>query len=650
MSFRDIYVVALAVAAVACTAESPDVPGTASGTLTKIVNAPAAGCADAGILVKFRDMPGIADMDAVRAAGASVSGSVFPDNGKRSVYGLERWYLAVPGDGRSAADVAASLSALDCIETVEHDVQYVTAAESEAVPCFGVRNVMTKASAQAAFDDPMLAGQWHYRNIGDRNIAESSVAGADINVTDVWRKITGGDREIIVAVIDEGVKWSHPDLAANMWTNPGETENGLDDDGNGYADDIHGYNFVSGGPLTWDGEKDTGHGTHVAGTVAAVNNNRTGVCGVAGGTGKGDGVRIMSCQILDNGKGGTPSVVARAIRYAADNGASIISCSFGYAGGLYSSDLAFRNGNSGLNSIEYEAIMEFEATRNNDVLDGGIAVFAAGNETKAYASYPGALSDVICVTAFGPDFLPSWYTNYGAGCNIAAPGGEPYLKPVSARSWVLSTLPSEKIGSDYGYMYGTSMACPHVSGVAALGLSYAKKLGRKFTVKEFKSLLLSSVNDIDAGLSSAFKDYGPEGDAVVAPSPGTYKGKMGTGAIDAWRFMMNIEGTPCILAECGKMQGLDLSEWFGAASSRLTYGALEYSDEDAETLALAETPYMKRGKLYIHPENCGSMRMKINAVGGGSTVGGDSAAGGMAFSRTVSIIVRNTPGGNGGWL
>ena len=137
---------------------------------------------------------------------------------------------------------------------------------------------------------------------------------------------------------------------------------------------------------------------------------------------------------------------------------------------------------------------------------------------------------------------------------------------------------------------------------------------------------------------------------MSAPSPGTYKGKMGTGAMDAWRFMMNIEGTPCILAMCGRLQGLDLSEWFGAGASRLTYGALEYSGDDARALGLTEAPYMKNGKLYIHPESCGSMRIKINAVGGGSTIGGDSAAGGMAFSRTVSIIVRNTLGGNGGWL
>ena len=129
---------------------------------------------------------------------------------------------------------------------------------------------------------------------------------------------------------------------------------------------------------------------------------------------------------------------------------------------------------------EYDALKYFEASKNNPVLDGGVAIFAAGNDATNYSAYPGALSDVISVSSFGPDYLPAYYTNYGPGCNIAAPGGEAYLNPwTSFKGMVLSTLPSElNDGSDYGYMQGTSMACPHVSGIAALGLSYAKKLGK----------------------------------------------------------------------------------------------------------------------------------------------------------------------------
>ena len=116
------------------------------------------------------------------------------------------------------------------------------------------------------------------------------MAGADINVADAW-KLTAGNPEVIVAIVDEGVKYTHPDLAANMWINPNPSpEYG--------KQDIHGWNFVTDGPISWGQKGDSGHGTHVAGTVAAVNNNGIGVCGVAGGTGKGDGVRLMSCHLL----------------------------------------------------------------------------------------------------------------------------------------------------------------------------------------------------------------------------------------------------------------------------------------------------------------------------------------------------------------
>ena len=133
--------------------------------------------------------------------------------------------------------------------------------------------------------------------------------------------------------------------------------------------------------------------------------------------------------------------------------------------------------------------------------------------TTNFASYPGGYRSYVSVTSFGPDYLPAYYTNYGPGCNVAAPGGDASISPAgTSAAQVLSTLPSElpaelgTDGADYGYMQGTSMACPHVSGVAALGLSYALAKGRHYTVDEFKSMLLTAVNDIDSYIIGGTKN------------------------------------------------------------------------------------------------------------------------------------------------
>ena len=172
---------------------------------------------------------------------------------------------------------------------------------------------------------------------------------------EAW-KLAAGDPSLTVAIVDQGIKYSHPDLAANMWINKAEQSGttGRDDDGNGYADDVNGYNFALGtSRLTWDVEAyddkgknvgDSGHGTHVAGTVAAVSNNGVGVSGIAGGTGRNDGVKLMSCQIFSGGEGGSAAVSAEAIKYAADNGASILQCSWGYPAGAVTTDNAYASG------------------------------------------------------------------------------------------------------------------------------------------------------------------------------------------------------------------------------------------------------------------------------------------------------------------
>lgn len=591
-------------------------------------------------------------------------------------FGLDRWYEALLPETKSADDAVRQLAALPGVELVEYES---VAQKDWDGTAYSGPDSATKAE-NPSFNDPYLSYQWHYKNTGKASISKTAKAGADVNVSDVWANLCTGDPDIIVAVVDEGVKYSHPDLADNMWTNSGEIPgNGIDDDNNGYIDDVHGFNFVTKGPVSWDvvdssGEGDSGHGTHCAGTIAAVNNNGKGVAGIAGGSGNKDGCRIMSCQVFSGNGGGSVKIITNAVKYAADMGASIISCSFGYSVAFSSDD----NYISRQGSAEIDAIHYFEASCNNPVLDGNIAIFAAGNENHNYAHYPGAFYDIISVSAFGPDGLPAYYTNYGPGCNISAPGGEAYHRVNLWDSMVLSTLPSElpelgidgayNKGLDYGYMQGTSMACPHVSGVVALGLSYAKKLGKHFTRDEFKRMILASVNDIDQRIGSISEKTYAYGRGALAMAP--YYHQMGTGAIDAWRLMMHIEGLPTLTSTLGKQQWIDLTSIFGTASTSLTYLSVEVPAATASSLGLEKiTPtntekypavvdgngyaYVQFGRLYIHPTKIGSGTLTISAVGGGDHVGGGSnPPGGMTLTQTVSLIARDTDGGNGtgGWL
>ena len=575
---------------------------------------------------------------------------VFPDvSGEEesaAAFGLDKWYEVTIEDDADITDIAYRVSLEDFVDKVQYNTIAVKASDGITYAYSG-SPVVTKAGVDSPFTDPLLPDQWHYNNIGDKSVASSAYEGADINVKDAW-KLTTGDPSIIVAVLDEGVKYTHPDLAGNMWTNNAELNGkpGVDDDGNGYVDDIYGYNFISDGPITWDRPGDSGHGTHIAGTIAAINNNGLGVSGIAGGSGKGDGVRIMSCQTSDGSQGGTASESSKAIRYAADNGASIIQCSWGYRPGVVPNDGYYEREFS----IQLDALRYFQSKRNNDVLDGGIAVFASGNDGLNYASYPGAYRDIICVSAFGPDYLPTYYTNYGPGCNIIAPGGEAYLSPWTMKSLVLSTLCSETSDdkSDYGYMQGTSMACPHVSGIVALGLAYAKKLGKKFSVKEFRDMLVTSANEFDSRLKGSKSYDSRSGQPSLDLSK--FLKQMGTGSIDAWRFLMKIEGVPCLEAEIGRNQWLDVSDYFGTSSVNLTYLDIDISEEDRKTLGLAEDPYMKFGRLYIHPTKVGSAKLRITAIAGGSSLGSNNSIGGMEVTQEISIISRPFKASNGGWL
>lgn len=348
--------------------------------------------------------------------------------------GLHRWYKVsydISGPDTKSKD------GIDGLEGVE-----------EFVP---VRN----ARLASYFNDPKAINQWHYMN--DGTTSSQFAAGADINVETVWQDYTTGDRSVIVAVIDQGVDYTHEDLAANY---------------------IGGYNFVTDGKITADD-----HGTHVAGTIAAVNNNGIGVSGIAGGdAAKGvSGVGILSCQIFSGSK--STQHGPEALVWAADNGAVIANNSWGYV---------FQDSEASKKAVidaDLKAAIDYfikYAGCDNDgnqlpdsPMKGGVVIFAAGNDS--WDSNPICAYDpVISVGAIGPNYSRAYYSNYGEWVDIAAPGGTAKV----SSGQILSTVASGK----YSTMQGTSMACPHVSGVAALIVSYHG--GPGFTNDMLKERLL----------------------------------------------------------------------------------------------------------------------------------------------------------------
>lgn len=607
-------------------------------------------------LEKGESVPSIAEACAQTGAVLSKAFNLSGSERER-MHRLDRWHVLTFPEQTDVTEVAEVFAALPEVSAVQYNTKVKRDLGQKAVGWTEGEHSLTP---ELPFNDPKLIDQWHYINYGDLSVSQSVRAGADINVRDAW-SLTTGDPAIIVAVCDEGVKYDHPDLAANMWTNETELNGveGVDDDGNGYVDDIHGYNFLSTYsvttgegvlmPISWESDGDTGHGTHVAGTVAAVNNNGIGVCGVAGGDGTPDsGVRIMSCQLFSgNASGGTLNR-AQAYKYAADMGASVLQCSFGQSAGNIISDTDFRN----LYSFEADALDYFMSHPSPDNPAGGnFAVFASGNEGADVSAYPAAYVNYISVAAFGPDFLPTNYTNYGPGTNICAPGGDYAVNWSSSepqRAQILSTLPKEAGNGEYGYMQGTSMACPHVSGVVALGLSYARKLGKTFTYDEFLGMLYSSVNDIDYYIETCTK-YSNGVQMDLTP----FWRNMGTGAIDAWRLLMQIEGTPCLAVQSGADIKMSLVQLFGPSAQNLTYTAVTVSDEARETLGIEGEPYVKYGRLHIRCTREGSAKISITAIAGGSETAGQGSAsmGGTPFTREVSILSRPYAlSENGGWL
>ncbi len=538
---------------------------------------------------------GVAGLDAVlNSLGAHQLSTVFPVDRSQitrtKAAGLDRWYVVEFDNSVELQEAANLFASLPEIEKV----QYVNQRE-RIQPKVGktpLNTYMSKSVSSAAFNDPMYGKQWYLENTGsiEGEFEDKVAEGSDLNAIDAWAKSTG-DASIIVAVLDEGVMYDHPDLIDNMWVNEGEElKAGVDADGNGYIDDKHGYNFVlNKGVITYNVSGDTGHGTHVAGTIAAVNNNGIGISSIAGGDGTpNSGVKIMSCQIMDGMSMITPLEEAQAMKYAADNGAVILQCSWGYNSG----DATYPNMQGiptkeiwELNCpLEKEALDYFihNAGSASGVIDGGLAIFAGGNESSPSVGFPGRYEKCISVAAIDPAFAPSTFTNYGKGATISAPGGDrdPYNDD---RGMILSTVPPAVYGGElYGYMEGTSMACPQVSGVAALALSYAKQLRKHYKADEFKELLLKAVHPLDDYLKG-YKVYHPFsgefGDIQIDKMDlSKYRGRMGAGLTDAGLLLDMIAdettGAPMripnfTLVASEKATTSDLAEFFVDGESKV---------------------------------------------------------------------------------
>ena len=546
--------------------------------------------------------------------------------------GLHRWYIVHFDNEQPLDKVAQALATVGEVEKIEFNTQMEMPKIQHSTPV-ELTSVSTRLSTPT-FNDIYLNQQWHYHNTGEpSSIAK---AGMDINVYEAW-KYTTGDPSVIVSIVDQGVAYTHEDLKDNMWVNSGEIAgDGIDNDGNGYIDDIHGYNFVDKGPISWDKVGDVGHGTHIAGTISAVNNNGIGVCGIAGGDGSGKGVRIMSAQIFSgkNENNASASVVTAAIIYSANNGAVLANNSWGSKASETQNDEWYLRYDSAI----HEAFDYFQSMNNHPNLTGGVLLFAAGNDYTAQSCYPAAYKDNISVTSFGVNGMPTWYTNYGPGCNIAAPGGDQDTH--GARYGIASTM--VKDGEDtYTYAQGTSMACPHVTGVAALGIAYAKKIGKTLTAKEFKTKLLTSVNDIDSDIKGT--------------SFSKYLRGMGTGRIDAFKMLMNIEGITCIPVVRGKMlYSIKVCDYLsdGKVNLRLVEeNGVEISEEDKKKLGISDVVVLPNsGTIRITCENIGSAIISVKMIAGGDKVGGSDSAGGCVISKKFALIVRDSFAENGGWL
>ena len=681
-----LYIAAISVLLSACTADFEDRNIAVGGDdfAQKIING-SEGCVRGSMLVRFETSAesrlaecatrsgatrtGVAGVDAVlnEVNGYAVEPVfVITDKNRDKIReaGLHLWYEIKFDDNSDIDAVATRLAEVADVQTVQfvhricrvNQVKCSTDSDLQLMP-----STRATTTLKDVFDDTFNLYQWNLHNLGSEskvkptkinNLAEVN-EDADVNAVPAWKLCTG-DPSIVVAVLDEGVMNTHEDLADNIWVNTAELngQEGVDDDQNGFKDDVYGFNFVyMNGGITWDKAYDTGHGSHVAGIVSAVNNNGKGVSSIAGGSGNKDGVKILSAQIFSGADGTTTSNTARAIIYAADNGAHILQCSWGYLSAAASNGYGMPSNDSKFerySSLEKNAIDYFikNAGSEDGPIDGGLAIFASGNDAASLPCYPAAYEPCISVSAISPGLRPAFYTNYGIGSDILSPGGE----SLYSYGEVLSTVPAKFATNgtkNYGMMQGTSQACPHVSGVAALGLSYAKQLGKRYTAKEFRSLLLASTNDINPYLIGeiSFQDVTGARYAINYPE---YKGLVGNGYIDAYKLLLNIEGTPFEVIGVGEECEIDLSLYFGSVADA-QFSKVECDEEEKNAVELVIGDYAD-GKLKVSCAKSGAATLSVTMLVGGGSLNNSSKPYPTEVTRKFVVIAKMAVASNGGWL
>lgn len=418
------------------------------------------------------DIPSAPLKSAMAKAGAYSVRRAFSDGGRfrerRQKAGLDRWYNVYIDN---STDIIEAMEMFGCPEEVEcmEPVHRMKLVKNEAAAG------MSGLSGEIPFNDPGAKYQWYLYN--RFNAASCYSSEAHFNIQNAW-SVETGSRDVIVAVMDGGVDYSHPDMKDAMW-----------DDGNGHC----GHNFITDNNDITPSD----HGTGVAAIIGAVNGNSEGMCGIAGGNGAG-GVRIMSCQVF--GEGGHSPDIGEFMAYAADNGAVICNNSWNYTG---LSDLS----QYGKDAIDYfirNAGMD-ENGNQTGPMAGGIVIFSAGNDNVDTPPYPSAYGPIISVASLNADFRKAETSNYGDWVDIAAFGGAPGVYTAGT-------------GGAYGFVMGTSVAAPQIAGLAALAVSY--RGGPGFTADDLKRLLL------DSGRKDRMDEANPE-----------YIGKLGSGIPDAEYIM-----------------------------------------------------------------------------------------------------------------